>query len=464
MHHESHQETYAAIWHNALQILQDSLSRPIYESWIQPAKLIYCDSERAILQVKSGFEQHILTESYLPVIAYAMKMVLGYEVRIEVVTMQDYSLPSADGGSVLFVQCANTSGNEQSSKRITNLNPEYTFDNFVMGSHNRYAYAACEGVASNIISDKKTRLYNPLFLHGNVGLGKTHLMHAIGNRVLQYKPDAKIIYLSSETFTNELINAIRNNTNEAFRNKYRHVDILLIDDIQFISNKEGTQEEFFHTFNALNDANKQIVITSDRPPKELPKLEERLRSRFSMGLIADIQPPDYETRIAIMRRKAEKENVMIPNEVYEYIAEHVTNNVRELDGALLNVLTFANMSNLPITLELAKLSLQNIISGEVLFVITGDVIMNAVADFYQLSVEELKSKRRTKEIVLPRQVAMYLCRELTDLSFPQIGELFGGRDHSTVLHGYDKIAQDLKTDVTLQMAVENIKSKLNHRA
>lgn len=407
----------------------------------------------------------VVEHQYVEVITSALKKIFGYDVKPVILTAEEWNtVQNKRTDSTEILMCQPIKNNREKSINIpyrnNNLNPEYSFENFVIGSHNRYAYAACQGVTTNIISGKKTRLYNPLFLYGNVGLGKTHLMHAIGNAVQQHMPEAKILYLSSETFTNDLINSIRNNKNEAFRKKYRHVDVLLIDDIQFISNKEGTQEEFFHTFNALNDANKQIVITSDRPPKEIPKLEERLRSRFSMGVIADIQPPDFETRIAILRKKAEKENVEVPNEVFEYIAEHVTNNVRELDGALLNVLTYARLGNCAISIENTKQCLKNIVADEANVQITGEHIMHAVAEFYQIKVEELQSKRRTKSVVLPRQVAMYLCREMIELSFPRIGELFGGRDHSTVLHGYEKIVEDLKYDVTLQMAVESIKRKL----
>jgi len=466
--YEMNQQTLSVIWSNVLKILEDTVTTPVYRSWLEPLELVAYIEDRAILKAKSEIEKNVVERNHLTLIGQTLQMVFGYEVQPVIVTANEWmrmqagkTIENAEPTQVSFVNKQIATNMRCSAVSSSNLNPEYTFENFVMGNHNRYAYAACEGVVTNIISGKKTRLYNPVFLHGNVGLGKTHLMHAIGNRVLKYKPEAKILYLSSETFTNDLINAIRNNKNEEFRNKYRHVDVLLIDDIQFISNKEGTQEEFFHTFNALNDANKQIVITSDRPPKDIPKLEERLRSRFSMGLIADIQAPDFETRIAILRQKAQYENVVVPNDVYEYIAGSVTNNVRELEGALTNVLVYAKINNSQVTLHTAKLCLQNIISDNIDQPVTGERIIQAVANFYQMRVEDLQSKRRTKNVVLPRQIAMYLCRELTDLSLPSIGELFGGRDHSTVLHGYEKVAEELKQDVSLQVAIENIKKAIH---
>ena len=467
MNEVMNQQTFTAIWNNALKLLQEDLTEPAFRTWIAPLELVAYVEGQVYLKARNTIERNVVEGQYRAVIKNTLKMVFGYDIELIIVTVEEWCRMQNDAMFYDNAFTAKNSVNEYSGLNSIqqklyqhNLNPEYTFENFVMGSHNRYAYAACVGVAGNIVSGKKTRLYNPLFMHGNVGLGKTHLMHAIGNRVLQHNPDAKILYLSSETFTNELINSIRNNKNEEFRNKYRQVDVLLIDDIQFISNKEGTQEEFFHTFNALNDANKQIVITSDRPPKELPKLEERLRSRFSMGVIADIQPPDFETRMAILRKKAEKENTDVPNEVMEYIAENVTNNVRELDGALLNVITFAQLSNRAITVDNAKMSLQNIISAEQKLPINAEQIMNVVAEYYKLKVEDLKSKRRTKEVVLPRQVAMYLCRELTGLSLPRIGDAFGGRDHSTVLHACEKIVQDMGQDISLKIAVENLKNNL----
>ena len=319
---------------------------------------------------------------------------------------------------------------------------------------------ACVGVADNISADAAKRIYNPLFIYGGAGLGKTHLMHSIGNHILQRKPDTKITYLSSETFTNEMIDAIKDNKNKDFRNKYRNVDVLLIDDIQFISSKEGTQEEFFHTFNTLREAEKQIIISSDRPPNEIPKLEERLRSRFNQGLLTDIQPPDLETRIAILRKKAQAEDLDIPNDVFDYIAENIQSNIRELEGMLTRLSAYSNLSKRKIDLNLTKECLQNLITPNEPVIINGELIQKKVAEYYQMRVEDFKAKKRTKNIAFPRQIAMYLCREMTDLSLPKIGELFGGRDHTTVIHACEKISEELRNDQTLQMTINNIKNSL----
>ena len=342
----------------------------------------------------------------------------------------------------------------------TGLNPKYTFDTFVVGNSNRLTHAACVGVADNISADAAKRIYNPLFIYGGAGLGKTHLMHSIGNHILQRKPDTKITYLSSETFTNEMIDAIKDNKNKDFRNKYRNVDVLLIDDIQFISSKEGTQEEFFHTFNTLREAEKQIIISSDRPPNEIPKLEERLRSRFNQGLLTDIQPPDLETRIAILRKKAQAEDLDIPNDVFDYIAENIQSNIRELEGMLTRLSAYSNLSKRKIDLNLTKECLQNLITPNEPVIINGELIQKKVAEYYQMRVEDFKAKKRTKNIAFPRQIAMYLCREMTDLSLPKIGELFGGRDHTTVIHACEKISEELRNDQTLQMTINNIKNSL----
>ena len=337
----------------------------------------------------------------------------------------------------------------------TTLNPKYTFDSFVIGNSNRFAHAASLAVA-----ESPAKAYNPLFIYGGVGLGKTHLMHAIGHYILQNNPNSKVVYVSSEKFTNELINSIKDDKNEEFRQKYRNVDILLIDDIQFIGGKERTQEEFFHTFNALHDANKQIILSSDRPPKEIPTLEDRLRSRFEWGLIADIQIPDFETRMAILKKKAEVENLNVPNEVMVYIATKIKSNIRELEGALIRIVAYSSLTNRQITVELATEALKDIISKKQGKNITISIIQDIVSSYFDLRVEELKSQRRTRNVSNPRQIAMYLSRKLTDMSLPKIGEEFGGRDHSTVIHAYEKISDNLKTDESLQHTVADIIKKL----
>jgi chromosomal replication initiator protein len=331
------------------------------------------------------------------------------------------------------------------------------FDTFVIGAGNRFAHAASLAVA-----EAPAKAYNPLFLYGGVGLGKTHLMHAIGHYVLESNPNAKVVYISSEKFTNEFINAIRDNQTVDFRNKYRNVDVLLIDDIQFLAGKEQTQEEFFHTFNTLHEENKQIIISSDRPPKEIPTLEDRLRSRFEWGLITDIQPPDYETRIAILRKKAKAEALDIPNDVISYIANKIDTNIRELEGALIRVVAYSSLINRDLSAELAAEALKDIIPTNKPRQLTIADIQKTVGEHFDMRLEDFKAKKRTKAIAFPRQIAMYLARELTDFSLPKIGDEFGGRDHTTVIHAHEKIAKELQSDFSLRQTVETLKEKLGY--
>ena len=337
----------------------------------------------------------------------------------------------------------------------SNLNPKYVFENYVMGNSNRFAYAAALAVANNPAST-----YNPLFLYGGVGLGKTHLMHAIGNRIKQNDPTMKVLYISSENFTNEIINSIYNKNTEAFRKKYRNIDCLIIDDIQFLKGKEQTQVEFFHTFNDLRDSNKQIIISSDRLPKEIETLEDRMRSRFESGLIADIQPPDLETRMAILRQKAVNDKIELPNEVLTLLATSITSNIREIEGVYTKVVAYSSLMNVPVTLDITKKILDDM--GNVVQVkqITFESITQAVAEHYHIKVDELFNKKRTQNIAYPRQIAMYLCRELADMSYPRIGELFGGRDHTTVIHAYEKISNKSKIDSKLQNDLNALKDLL----
>ncbi|MXQ53082.1 chromosomal replication initiator protein DnaA [Shimazuella alba] len=339
------------------------------------------------------------------------------------------------------------------------LNPKYTFQTFVIGPGNRFAHAASLAVAA-----QPANTYNPLFIYGGVGLGKTHLMHAIGHYVKEQNPESRICYISSEKFTNEFINGIVSGNVEPFRNRYRSVDVLLIDDIQFLAKKEGTQEEFFHTFNALHELHKQIIISSDRPPKEIPFLEDRLRSRFEWGLITDVQPPDLETRIAILRKKAIADNLDVTNEVLYYIADQVANNIRELEGALIRVVAYSTMLNQPITIDLALEALKNLVAPNQPKVIGIPDIQQVVGNYYQLRIEDLKSKKRTKTIAYPRQIAMYLSRELTDSSLPKIGEDFGGRDHTTVIHAHEKISRMLNNDQELEQVIMELKNRLSRNS
>ena len=473
------------IWDNTLVLLESSVSKPIFDTWIKHASLILYSGEHIIIKVRNDFEKHMLENQHFTLIKNCLESVLNHPVKIKFVTPQEQEeaieqlfqqqgytkedFQTEDTANIQMAQpVTSMSESQQNTPNIIydifgntiNLNSKYTFDSFVVGNSNLMTHAACIGVADNIVKERDRRIYNPLFIYGGAGLGKTHLMHAIGNHILSKKPDTKIAYISSEKFTNELIDSIKDGSTKNFREKYRNVDVLLIDDIQFLSNKESTQEEFFHTFNTLYDANKQIIISSDRLPNEIPKLEERLRTRFSMGLTTDIQPPDYETRIAILRKKAQADNLQIPDDVFDYIAEHIHSNIRELEGVLVRLSAFSNLSHRNIDLTLTKECLQGLITQNEPVIITGELILKKVAEYYKIRVEDFTSKKRTKQIAYPRQIAMYLCREMTNLSLPKIGELFGGRDHSTVIHACEKIADELRTDHTLQVTVSKIKSSL----
>ena len=398
-------------------------------------------SNTIIISVPNSFTQDILEKRYKDLVinsieaacskTYNLDFVIASEIQeAEEKNETNKNTNKNDGIAV-------TVNDEMSST----LNPKYTFDSFVIGNSNRFAHAASLAVA-----ESPAKAYNPLFIYGGVGLGKTHLMHAIGHYILQNNPNAKVVYVSSEKFTNELINAIKDDKNEEFRTKYRSVDVLLIDDIQFIAGKERTQEEFFHTFNTLHEANKQIILSSDRPPKEIPTLEDRLRSRFEWGLIADIQAPDFETRMAILKKKADVEKLNVPNEVMVYIATKIKSNIRELEGALIRIVAYSSLTNREITVDLATEALKDIISNKQNKSITIDLIQDVVAAYFNLRVEDLKSQRRTRNVAYPRQIAMYLSRKLTDMSLPKIGEEFGGRDHTTVIHAYEKISESPNKD------------------
>ena len=340
---------------------------------------------------------------------------------------------------------------------MTILNPKYIFETFVIGNSNRLAHAASLAVA-----EAPANAYNPFFIYGGVGLGKTHLMHAIGHRILQNHPKLKLLYISSEKFTNELINSIRDGNPESFRQKYRNIDVLLVDDIQFLSKKEHTQEEFFHTFNTLHEANKQIIMSSDRPPREIQTLEDRLRSRFEWGLITDIQPPDLETRIAILRKKAMMEHLNVPNDVMVYIASRIDNNIRELEGAFVRVIAYASLTNQTVDIDLATEALKDIFPQGKPKQITVELIQEIIASYFKLKVDELLAKRRTRNVSYPRQIAMYLARELTETSLPRLGEMFGGRDHTTVIHAYEKISRERNEDVKLSNTIKELIKKIEN--
>ncbi|MCC0685286.1 chromosomal replication initiator protein DnaA [Clostridioides sp. ZZV15-6383] len=433
-----------SLWDKTLQLIKGDLTSVSFNTFFKNIVPLKIHLNDLILLAPSDFNKDILENRYLHLIEDAINQLSLKKYNIKFVLSEkevaDLNSDSSDlNYRVLY----------------PNLNPKYTFDTFVIGNSNRFAHAACVAVA-----ESPAKAYNPLFLYGGVGLGKTHLMHAIGHHIVSQKKDSKVVYVSSEKFTNELINSIKDDKNEEFRNKYRNVDVLLIDDIQFIAGKERTQEEFFHTFNTLHEANKQIIISSDRPPKDIPTLEDRLRSRFEMGLITDIQAPDFETRIAILRKKAQLERIDVPNEVMSYIAKNIKSNIRELEGALTRVVAYSSLSNRVISFDLATEALKDIITTSKNEEINVLRIKEKVSSVFNLKMEDFNSKKRTRSIAYPRQIAMYLTRELTDLSLPKIGEEFGGRDHTTVIHAHDKVSKDIEESEEIKTKIDKIISDL----
>jgi chromosomal replication initiator protein len=438
------------LWEKTLNIIKGELTEVSFNTWIKSAVPLSITEDTIKLGVPNDFTKEILDTRYKELLINAIKLISTKRYNIE------FTIASEEAVTVEKSESDSKNNVQATDEMIATLNPKYTFDSFVIGNSNRFAHAASLAVA-----ESPAKAYNPLFIYGGVGLGKTHLMHAIGHFILLANPRAKVVYVSSEKFTNELINSIKDDTNVEFRNKYRNVDVLLIDDIQFIAGKERTQEEFFHTFNALHEANKQIILSSDRPPKEIPTLEDRLRSRFEWGLIADIQPPDFETRIAILKKKADVEKLDIPNEVMVYIASQIKSNIRELEGALIRIVAYSSLTNREISVDLASEALKDIISNKKTRQINIPYIQETVAAYYNLRVEDLKSQRRTRNVAFPRQIAMYLSRKLTDMSLPKIGEEFGGRDHTTVIHAYEKISDCLQKDESLQSTVNDLSKKIS---
>lgn len=442
-----------SIWENVLGNISENIPTVSFQTWFKDTELIDLNSTDALVKADNEFQQGWLSEKYLTLIEESIYSAIGEKVSVKIVH-QDEKLEAEQTQRNKMRADNNNASMNLPIKHA--LNESHTFDTFVIGNGNRFSHAASLAVA-----EAPAKAYNPLFIYGGVGLGKTHLMHAIGNYVLEHRPNAKVVYLSSEKFTNEFINSIRDNKTEQFRNKYRNVDVLLIDDIQFLAGKESTQEEFFHTFNSLHENNKQIVISSDRTPKEIPTLEDRLRSRFEWGLMTDVTPPDLETRIAILRKKCEEENVEIPNEAMIYIANHIHTNIRELEGALTRVAAYAKISNQPMTPEVVSEALKDLVVTTQSKRMTIHDIQVAVSEYYGIHIDELGSKKRTKSIAFPRHVAMYLSRELTDNSLPKIGEVFGGRDHTTVIHAHEKISKLVSQDELFRDELKEIEQKLN---
>jgi chromosomal replication initiator protein len=423
------------IWSEVLSILKKEMDDHHYSTWVNAARPLAYHDGTLVIGTLNDFTRDWMETRFSAIIRSRLEAKLGHAVSLRFVNSLDtenFYITRGIGSSPF-------------------LNPKYTFDSFVIGNSNRFAHAAALAV-----SEAPARAYNPLFIYGGVGLGKTHLMQAIGHFALQNSRTCKVVYASSETFTNDLVIAIREDKNVEFRNKYRMVDVLLIDDIQFVAGKERTQEEFFHTFNALYEANKQIVISSDRPPKEISTLEERLRSRFEWGLLADIQPPDLETRVAILSKKANSESYNFPDDVLLFIASKVKSNIRELEGALLRVVAYTSLNQKEINMESAQDALKDILTADHPRNITIPMIQKAVAQVFDIKLEDFKVRRRTNDIAFPRQVAMYLCRELSDISLTKIGEEFGGRDHTTVMHAYDRIKEEMTGDDVLEAKVNEV--------
>ena len=435
------------VWRAALGELQVSLSPANYETWLKETALIAVSDNRFRVAVPNGFAKDWLETRYRSLISQTLARVVGYSVQVDF-EVQEGLVVDADGEAK---PAAAAAPQRVDIVRHTGeggaafLNPRYTFRNFIVGSANRLAHAASLSVA-----ERPGQAYNPLFLYGGVGLGKTHLMHAIGNQVIARLPRKRVVYATSEKFTNEFITSIQQGKIDDFRARYRRIDLLLIDDIQFIADKERTQEEFFHTFNAIHEDGKQIVLSSDRPPKLITTLEERLRSRFEWGLIADLTAPDLETRIAILRAKAEEQSVPIGSDVLEFIARKVISNIRELEGALNRIVAYANMGGMPISIELAQAVLSNVLYNPKRRMVTPERIAQAVSDYYGVDMDSLRGQKRDRAIVMPRQIAMYLIRAETDVSLLRIGQELGGRDHSTVLHACDKIDRESQENEELR--------------
>ncbi|MCR4875605.1 MAG: chromosomal replication initiator protein DnaA [Clostridiales bacterium] len=428
------------LWTETCDLLQQEVARVSYDTWIGDNLVpVMLEGDSLLLTVKMEPMRDFVVNQYKGIIDRCLTRAGNRPLRVELLTREEMDQRLQRDGA-------------EETDLDPRLNPKYTFDRFVVGFGNRFAHAAALAVAEN-----PAEAYNPLFIYGGVGLGKTHLMQAIGHFVHEKQPSARILYMTSETFTNELISAIQQKKTYEFREKIRKVDILMVDDIQFIAGRESTQQEFFNTFNELHNAGKQIILTSDKPPKDIQRLEERLCSRFEWGLVADIQPPDMDTRVAILRDKAQRERIEAPDEVLQLIAGRIDNNVRELEGGLTRLVAFSSLMGQPISMELCETALKEIFDQKQHKQITAELIMRTVSDYYGLSLSEMTGATRKREITVPRQIAMYLTREMTGMSLPQIGTVFGGRDHTTVLHSYKTVESNLKTNDGMRSMVENIK-------
>ena len=444
--------TSSTVWQDTLVYIQGKVPKQVFDTWFTPLHIERIEDSTAQLGVPNKFFGDWLSQHYGSLLVEAVSAARGgEETAITFVISHKQTskqLESSGGTSTTSRQNAGSR-----SKRGIQLNPKYTFKNFVVGAGNQFAHAACMAVA-----EQPAKAYNPLFIYGDTGLGKTHLLNAIGNYVAE-RTDLRIAYLTTEQFTNEVINSIRYDKMMDLRKRYRHIDMLMIDDIQFLAGKERTQEEFFHTFNALYEAHKQLVLSSDRFPKDMPDIEERLRSRFEWGLIADLQPPDVETRIAILRKKSEDEDVTLPEDVIQFLATTMKSNIRELEGSLVRLGAYASLTGQTITLEMAKSVLRDLI-GTKKKIVSMDDIQETVGARFHVKIADLKSRRRSKTLVHPRQIAMYLCRELTDSSYPEIGRQFGGKDHTTIIHACKQVIKARDSDSTLSATLDSLKEQI----
>jgi chromosomal replication initiator protein len=433
----------------AKELLKEETTKISYETWIKILEIQSEDNGNIVLLTSTEFQKNIIASKYLDLLTNTFNYLTNKDCSVSIVSREELEAAAnnANLGDTVKIETP-------INYATTNLNPKYTFSTFVVGNNNRFAHAAALAVAEAPASS-----YNPLFIYGGVGLGKTHLMHAIGNEILKNNKNSKILYVTSEAFTNELINAIKDNTNDQFRNKYRSIDVLLIDDIQFIAGKERIQEEFFHTFNTLYESGKQVIMSSDKPPKDIPLLEDRLKSRFEWGIIADISNPDYETRLAILRKKAQLDNIIIDDDILSTIATRIDSNIRELEGTLNKLIAKASLTNNQITMEMAEKAINDIVSQQEK-VISAEYIQETVGKYFNVNPKDLKGSKRSNDITFPRQIAMFLCRNVANMSLPQIGRDFGKRDHTTVMHACNKIEKEIKTNSNTKLIVESVKNIL----
>jgi len=436
------------IWNKSLAQIEERVGNNIIDLWFRPIKLSQFKEQQATVEIPNRFFKDWIEDNYPDIIAESIKGILGYPVTVR------YKIAEKMDPNVRKMDMRMETRRQRLASRGIYLNPKYTFENFVIGSSNQFAHASAKAVA-----EAPGKTYNPLFIYGGVGLGKTHLITAIGNAIIDKKPDMSVIFVSAEQFTNEVVSAIRHQKMGELKEKYRNIDLLLLDDIHFIANKTQTQEEFFHTFNTIYERQKQIVISSDRPPKEIGDVTDRLRSRFSMGLIADIQPPELETKVAIVQRKAETEKIFVPEDVAYYLASRVKSNIRELEGCLIRLGAQSSLTGRPINKDMAKTILQDLIEDDEKPVTT-EQIQKTVAEHFALKVSDMKAKKRTKEIALPRQIAMYLSKQLTNLSLSDIGKNFGGKDHATVIYACKQIEEKRAKDEAFNRMIESLIRKI----